>query len=192
MGKMWFKGTFRALNWKQGVEELKRKTERTQNEFLDAINSCNFTSKGGCYSMKPDEIEEFIEERKDKYLNIGQAEVLKNKVVEYAILTTDYQEVFTAPFDTRPCLLNMVEGPAVLVNTKGYPIGEGTITQLKKRVHNIMINENYEFNYYIVSKKKTYFCTYKARYQKTTLKESNNKYLVLPVHEYIYYGWGWS
>ena len=192
MGATWLQGKFKALDWRDGIDEIQRQADYKygyNDGYSGAANTCNFVSKGGCYSMKEKEIAEFIEQRKEN-LGDGMGEVLKDKVVEYAILTTEFEDVYTAPFDTRPCLLNMKKGPGVLVNPRGIPVGEGTVAELKKRAHNIMRQDNYRFNYYIVSKKKTYFCTYKAKYQRTTQRESDDKYLVLPVHEYIYYGWG--
>ena len=191
MGAIWLRGKYKALDWRDGIDKIQQMDEDYyghQEGYSGASNSCEFVLKGGCYSMSKKEIEDYIEKRKEN-LGSGMGDVLKGKVVEYAIITTDFEDVYTAPFDTRPCLLNMKKGPAVLVNPRGYPIGEGTVAELKKRVHNIMRQDNYRFNYYIVSKKKTYFCTYKAKYQKTTQKESDEKHLVLPVHEFIYYGW---
>ena len=61
MGATWLQGKFKALDWRDGIDEIQRQADYKygyNDGYSGAANTCNFVSKGGCYSMKEKEIAE--------------------------------------------------------------------------------------------------------------------------------------
>ena len=138
-----------------------------------------------------DKVKELAEYVSLDELYKGHGEVLKGKIVEYAIIETEIVETPFLSFDSRAYLRNMKKGPALLVKLEnGYPrvMKEGTVADLKKYAHRLLREDKYNYEYCIIGKTKTYSCRGKVKYQKLTKKQTDEKHLVLPVYEFYYYG----
>lgn len=199
MGACSGSGTFVSIDYNSGIREIQQADEEyygSQDGYSGATNSCDFRYKGD-YSDKfksNSEIRQFIEKRLESLSN-GNGEIVCIGIDSYIIYTTRIAETDYAEFiDTGSVYKNRKKGPAVLIKydpSVKYPItvAEGTISELKKLVHTELRDCKYQYDYYIVGKTKLYYCSYNAKKQRTTQRKTDDKTLVLPVYEYLYYGW---
>ena len=194
MGACDVSGKFKDYSWKRGIRQIQDDAEAYyghQEGYSGAENCCSFSFGGSCADMSKKELDKFIDKRMDE-LYKGHGEVLKGKIVEYAIIETEIVETLFLSFDSRSYLRNMKKGPALLVKLleNGYPrlMKEGTVADLKKYAHRLLREDKYNYEYFIIGKTKTYSCRGKVKYQKLTKKQTDEKHLVLPVYEFYYYG----
>lgn len=192
-------GTFVSVDWKSGIREIQQADEEYygfQDGYSGATNSCNFIYKGDYSNIlqSKSEIIKYINNRLDNLSN-GDGEIICLGVDSYMIYTTYIAETDYAEFiDSKSVYKNRKKGPAVLVKydpSCKYPItiAEGTISDLKKLVHKELRDCKYQYTYYIIGKTKLYVCSYLSKKQKKTKKKTDDKILVLPLNEYLYYGW---
>lgn len=142
------------------------------------------------YNKKGKSDYDFIENRLDD-LGKRDGEVIMIGDAGFLICTTDIVEVSYLDFDSR-VYLKGAKGPAVLVAPyyDSYKvIATGTVADMKKEAHKYLRNNNYNTEVYIIGRSKSFVAKAKAKFQEKTTRHSDDKNLVLPVHEYLYYGW---
>ena len=176
-----------------GIEAIKEEArlEYGDDSYNGSASTCSFYY-GGDYS-KEKNIDKVIDEKMDR-LGKRDGMVIKVETAGYIICTTDIVEMnYGLDFDTRYYLKSARKGPAVLLEPLGYGryriVAEGTVADLKKDAHSMLRRNNYGTYYYIVGRSKTYYCTYKGKFQTKTTRKSDDKNLVLPVNKYRYFGW---
>lgn len=206
MGACSGSGCFVSTDWKTGIREIQRDAEDMYGEqdgYSGAPNSCEFIYKGEYFELgkntkkATEQLNAFIDSRLD-CLGTGDGEVIKVGIDGYVIINTVFKEVFGyAPFDRYYFLQKMGREPALLLKENPYKastmnfviVEGGTISELKKSAHKLMRQEKYSCNYYILSKNHLYFCTKEEVKKEKTSRKTNEKYLVLPLYKFIYYGW---
>lgn len=206
MGACSGSGSFVNTSWRRGIEEIQRLAEEeygTQEGYSGAENSCEFRYLGEYFEYGKDtkkakkDLNKFVESRLDR-LGSGDGEVISVGSVGAVIYNTVIKEVNgQGPFDTRWYLKNRKKGPAVcikeIITPTGYQkysvVAEGTVAELKKKVHKYLRDDGYTFDYYILNTNKLYLCTGEFVKVEKTKRTTNEKYLVLPLYRYVYYGW---
>ena len=217
MGSRRIIGEFYATDWQNGIGCQFKKDEKTNKLLFDYINNkggitaiqeveryiygddyyngslclCSFSYAGDWRDKTDKEIKRIIEKRMIDMPKCS-GEVAKVETVGVIICSTDIEEVDNVPFNSETCLKSISKGASALVEYLGasrFNIKmEGPVTYLQGYVNALMRGENYSKKYYIVTKSKMYFCSFKAKFQYTTTRKSNDTILVLPVHKYIYFG----
>lgn len=195
MGGCWGSGSYVSSDWKEGIKCVQKEAEHyygIQDGYSGAPNSCSFTYLGDFVKKTSKELDSFIQSCMDKMGN-GDGGVVRMGIQSYNIYSTCIEECECLPFDSKYVLKQLRKGPAALVSNK-YNIGvnilkEGNITELKKYAHIILRDNKYAEKIYIVGRNKSYLCTYNLKEVKKTQRKTDDKYLVLPVYKFIYFGW---
>jgi len=186
-------GKFQAYDWREGIRRIQEEADDYyghQEGYSGAANSCSFSYVGDKSNLTKKELDKFIDERMDRLGN-GDGEVIKVGLAGYSIIKTKIEPARYLNFDTRT-LLRGVTRPAILVEYKGnYPrkIAEGTQAELKKKADSLLRSCNYSYPYYLITKKESYICSGNVKNVKKTVQQTNEKQLVLPLYDFIYYGW---
>lgn len=195
MGACWGSGTFVHSDWRQGIYEIQKSAEEyygDQDGYSGAENSCSFSYLKDLSNKSEKELKKLMEDYMDK-LDSGDGYVCNLGVDSYALYATKIISDVTAPFDTRAILKNMYKGPCMLIRLDNmgnvHMVDEGTLVDLKYKVHIKLRRSNYLEEYYILSKKKSYYCTYEKKVQKSTKRKTDENILVVPLKKYIYFGW---
>jgi hypothetical protein len=194
MGGSWIQHRFNHHNWKLGVRELQiRATEYYghQEGYSGAINSCSDISlHRPKVEIKTDkQLLEYIEGRTE-HIETRSAEVIDLGITGYSIAKPMLKEYFGRPI-LGPHDLRGMKEPAVLVSQYGVIKGKGTVAHLKERAKRLVLQEGFENDYYIVGKNisKVYVMTGEGNVVKKTTKKSDTSQLILPLHNWIVYGW---
>ena len=175
-----------------GIEAIQKQARQQygDDEYNGSASTCSFRYLGSWEREK--NIDACIEKEMER---IGKWEgcVVKARDYGYLICTTDIKETEFVNFDARAYLKKAKNGPAVLLQDLGdgrlHIINENTVAHLKRYVNVLMRAEQYQKNYYIVSRTKVYSCTYNAKFQLKTTRRSDDKVLIVPVSEFRYFGW---
>ena len=199
MGACDIGGTYKAYDWKIGIEKIQEDAEAYyghQEGYSGAANCVDFRYVGD-FSEKyktakgRKEIEKYIEDRMSK-LYKRDGEVMKIATEGYAIIKTKYIEQDVTESYVR--YLYNIKKPSVLLERNSYGFGykiiaEGTVSELKKKAHTRLRQITYRDDLYIIKKDKMYICTQDIKTQKNTTRRSDDKTLVLEIGKYRYYGW---
>ena len=103
MGACSVSGKFKDYNWEHGIRLIQEEAEAYyghQDGYSGAENCCSFSFGGSCADMSKKDLDKFIDKRLDE-LYKGHGEVLKGKIVEYAIIETEIVETLFLSFDSR-------------------------------------------------------------------------------------------
>lgn len=199
MGACDIGGTYKAYDWKIGIEEIQEQAEAYyghQEGYSGAENCVDFRYVGD-FSDKyktakgRKELDKYIDARMST-LYKREGEIIKIGIEGYAIIKTKYIERKVT--DTYERYLYKVKRPSVLLEKSPYGfeykiIAEGTVAELKEKAHNRLRQIKYSDDLYIVKKDKIYVCTKDVKTQKNTTRRSDAKTLVLEIGKYRYYGW---
>lgn len=189
-------GFYYNTNWKAGINKLQAEAEKyygSQDGYSGGANSCSFVYMGEYPNFKEKDISNFIKKQLDLLSN-GEGGVIQVGIHSYGVFSTSVTEVEYLPFDSKFILKRMTKGPAALVqcdkfSNKPYIVKEGTVVELKKKVHTFLRNNKYENNFYIVGKNKSFICTGQYKEVKKTKRITNDKIMVLPFYKFVYFGW---
>lgn len=205
MGAISGRGSFVDTDWRNGIRKVQIGASEMfgyQEGYSGAENSCDFCYKGeyidfGKNTKKAEkDLNTFIHKRLEK-LGAGDGEIINVGQDGVLICSTVFKEVkYRAPFDRYHYLRNMKKGPSVLLEKPMYgandfviPVEEGTVALLKEYAHTLLRESKYSEDYYILTKNKLYLCTGDCEKKKKTTRVTTDKYLVLPIYKFIYYGW---
>lgn len=197
MGACEISGTFKAHDWKTGINRIQQEAEEyygTQDGYSGAENSCSFRYVGDFSNKTKSQIKKYIKDRMENMYK-RDGEVIKVATIGYTIATTKYQAD-----DKIPGWYRYMEQyidkhrPATLLIGAGdwrcKVLGSGTIAEMKALAHRQLRSINYMQNVYIVTKNKKFIqCSADAKNYKKTTRKTDDKHLVLEYNEYAYYGW---
>jgi hypothetical protein len=194
MGGSWIQHKFNNHDWRSGVRDLQRKADEYYGHregYSGAINSCTHISLHVPKAVFKTEKQlwEYIESRTER-ISTRDAEVIDLGISGYSIAKPVIQEYHGRPI-LGPHDLRGLKEPAVLVTQHGSIKGKGTVAHLKERAKRLVMQELFENDYYIVGKNvsKVYVVTGEGMVVKKTTKKSDSNQLVLPLHDWVVYGW---
>lgn len=194
MGATSFMHRFTHHDWRMGVRELQRQAEEEYGHrqgYSGAINSCHHISLHRPNRVFRDmkDVSDYVRGRLE-LLDKREGEVMDLGVIGFSIARPVVHE-FRGYFPYDPRLLRGRKEPAALLTVRGFPLRYGTLGQLKTYGMELVLNEKFEHDYYIVSRNtdRVYVVTGEGRMVKSTTRKSGNGVLVLPYHEWVVYGW---
>lgn len=194
------------VDWKRGIYNVHighYDSYKYNNRISSCWNNCSFSYKGKYFDLGKDtnksreELMDFMSSRLEKLRN-GEGEVIAVGQEGFLIYSTEIEEYTRpAPFDRQFYYKRRKFGTAVLIKEEkknyGYTdytvISEGSLAELKSKVHSLLREDKYAYKYYIVTKDKLYICKGKYVERKKTTRQTSDKYLVLPLYKFFCYGW---
>ena len=162
------------------------------DSYSGDINTVNFHFAGSWANMTKQEIDKAVDAKLD-YIAKRDGNVYRLGEAGKLCVKTKIEEATFCPFDSRAYLRTAKKGPAVLLESlKGSNwyrvVDEGTVTELRATANEMLRKAKYSTEYYIVGRGKNYIATYDAKYHKTTKRVSDDKVLVLPLYQFLYFG----
>lgn len=219
MGSCSVGGSFISTDWRRGIGVSFGKDRNTgkrvfrgffdsgMNVIQDACrerygeNSCysgsectvDFRYVGDWSNLSKSEIDKKIKNKLDNMFK-WDGEIAKISDEGFIVCKTKIEEVTSVPFDKNAYFKqNHGDASAILVEERdnGYCryLNRGTVAKLKELAHRELRDKQYSVVCYIISRTKVYQCSFDAQYYKTTKRKTDDKYLVLPLYNYVYYGW---
>lgn len=203
MGACNISGKFEDIDWKIGIEKIQREAEAYyghQEGYNGAENSVDFCFKGNHPELKTTkQITSYIHERL-KAMNKRDGEIICVGIDSYKIITTKFAESKQAAWHPAAFYdsVTVKSRSATLVRIYNdgssiEAIAAGTVADMKKKAHECLRKNMYRYNctYEIVCHraKQILSCDADVKIVKATKKKTNDKYMVLPVYKYVYYGW---
>lgn len=203
MGACNISGKFEDIDWKIGIEKIQREAEAYyghQEGYSGAENSVDFVYNGIHHELKTrKQISAYIEERLHN-MNKRDGEIICVGIDSYKIITTKFAESKQATWHPATFYdsVTVKSRPATLVRIYNdgssiEAIAAGTVADMKKKAHECLRKNMYRYNctYEIVCHraKQILSCAADVKVVKATKKKTNDKYMVLPVYKYVYYGW---
>lgn len=196
MGKVTFCHRFESHDWRQGVRELKEEAifQYGHNPYAGTISCCDSISLHSPRRGLTDEgeIYAYINDRLDDMYDSG--EVISLGIKGYSIAKPVIKDYYGGDIDKKTFFRGHKE-PAVLISERAHSIiKRGSVAELKEYAKNLVMKEKFEKDYFIVGKNLAVplKITGEGKIVKRTSRKSSDKSLVLPVHDYVVYGWARS
>lgn len=211
LSSKWIQGTYVDTDWYKGLRRLLRQDEK-ESVQAGQLKGCKFIYPGDFYgnylSWSKEDLDQRLKEDRESRLRNGEGRVIQVGVKGYATLETVFIELnpnnlskyffennlkieFNKIFieQKRNCseLYRILEN--VDSSTYFLKMVDGTVKELKNLAHWFMRQDLYKAEYVILTKSKAYLCTCKQKYINNRDENTNKDILVLPLKEFMYYGW---
>lgn len=196
MGRVTFIHRFESNDWKQGVRDLKKEAtfEYGHNPYAGTIACCDGISLHSPYKQLSNikDALTYIEGRLDEIHDTG--EVISLGLKGYSIAKPVIKDYYGGDIDKRTLLRGNKEPAVLIVESTHTVVKRGTVSELKDFAKNLVLKEKFTKDYYIVGKNLSVplRITGEGKIVKKTSRKSSGTTLVLPIHDYVVYGWARS
>lgn len=184
-----FHGQFEDYDWQHGVEVMKRSPFLFRDGKAAPEMSASFSYLGDFEGAGYRNMADCMEDRL-KALGPGEGEVVRLGLRRYNVYKTQYTTRRFCPQKLRD-IKDCSDKPAVLVDgfpASCRPVMEGTVRECREEAHKLLRSCRYDRDLYVVTDGFCIVCTYRLSKVISPARGTDDKYLVLPIYSFRYYG----